>query len=158
MSNAELIKKFYTSFSEGNAKEMIACYHEDVVFRDPAFGPLKGERAKRMWEMLLSNKESNLKITFNNINVDSDQGTANWTAEYVYGPKKRKVINKVSATFRFKDGKIIEHRDTFNLWKWSGQALGFIGHVIGGTPFMKRKVQSITSKKLDSYIEKTKVQ
>jgi ketosteroid isomerase-like protein len=157
MTNTETIKKFYTSFSEGNAKDMIACYHEEIVFQDPAFGVLKGNRAKKMWEMLLSNKDSNIKITFNNINVDGDEGGASWIAEYVYGPKKRKVINKVNAQFKFKEGEITEHKDTFNLWKWSGQALGLVGHMIGWTPIMKKKIQSITSKKLNTYIEKTKV-
>jgi hypothetical protein len=36
----------------------------DVVFTDPAFGTLKGDRASAMWRMLLSRKETNPTITF----------------------------------------------------------------------------------------------
>lgn len=151
MNNSELIKKFYTSFSDGNIKGMIACYHKDITFQDPAFGRLKGERAVKMWQMLLSQKKANTKITFNNIQASSKNGKANWTAEYIY--EKRKVINKVSAEFKFKDGKIIEHIDTFDLWKWTKQAMGITGYLIGWTSFIKSKIQSTTNQKLDTFIK-----
>ena len=152
MNNKELIEKFYTSFSEGNASEMNACYHKDIVFQDPAFGILKGERAMKMWKMLLSNKKAGLEVTFSNIQTTSNAGSADWVAEYTYG--KRKVINKIHAEFKFKEGKISEHTDTFNIWKWSKQALGGIGYVLGWTPFMKNKIQKMTNRKLDYFIKK----
>ena len=31
---------------------MASCYAADVVFTDPAFGELHGERARDMWRML----------------------------------------------------------------------------------------------------------
>ncbi|WP_373852613.1 hypothetical protein [Tenacibaculum maritimum] len=33
---------------------MTDCYHKDITFQDPVFGKLKGQRAIKMWEMLLS--------------------------------------------------------------------------------------------------------
>ncbi|WP_107040008.1 nuclear transport factor 2 family protein [Brumimicrobium mesophilum] len=155
MENSELIEKFYTSFSKGNYKGMIECYDDNVVFKDPAFGELKGERAKKMWEMLLSSKTSGIKISFNNVQVTSENGKANWTAKYVYGKSKRKVVNEVSAAFKFKDGKIIEHIDTFDLWKWTKQAMGIPGYLLGWSPFLKNKIQATTKKKLDQFIEKS---
>jgi len=152
MTNTELIEKFYTSFKEGNVKGMTACYHENVIFQDAAFGTLKGERAFKMWEMLLSGKTESVKISFNKIEATIESGRANWIAEYHYGKKKRKVINNVEANFKFKDGKIIEHKDTFNLWKWTRQAMGPIGLLLGWTPFMKNKIQLTTNKKLDDFI------
>lgn len=154
MDNKEIIKKFYTSFSNGNIKGMLECYHEDIVFQDEIFGRLEGERAFKMWEMLLSQKKEDTIINFDNIQATNENGKANWVAEYIYGDKKRKVINKVSANFKFKDGKIIEHIDTFNLWKWTRQALGASGFLIGWTPFMKNKIQLTTNKKLDQFIKK----
>ena len=152
MKNEELINKFYTSFSDGDVKGMLACYHKDIVFHDPAFGRLKGERAFEMWEMLLSQKKADTIISFENIQATTEKGQANWTAEYVY--ENRKVINHVSATFKFKESKIIEHTDTFNLWEWSRQALGVTGLLIGWTPFMKNKIQQTTNLKLDKFIQK----
>lgn len=154
MTNTELIEKFYTSFTKGNAKGMTAFYHENVVFQDPVFRTLKGDRAFKMWQMLLSGKTEPAKINFNNVEANIENGSANWTAAYHYGEKKRKVINNVQASFKFKDGKIIEHKDSFNLWKWTQQALGTTGYLLGWTPFMKNKIQKMTNNKLDSFIGK----
>lgn len=154
MSNKELIHKFYTSFTKGDSKGMVDCYHPEIVFKDPVFGTLKGERAVKMWEMLLSQKKNSTTIGFENIHASTKEGGANWVAEYVYGPKKRNVRNEVSAHFKFKDGKIIEHTDTFDLWKWTQQALGPAGYLLGWTGFMKRKIQKTTTTNLDSYIKK----
>lgn len=73
--------------------------------------------------MLLSQKKADTKVTFENINASVENGSANWQAKYVYGNKQRKVTNNVSAQFKFKDGKIIENIDSFNLWKWSQKRL-----------------------------------
>lgn len=156
MENKEIIKKFYTSFSNGDVKGMLACYDKEIVFQDAVFGKLKGERAFKMWEMLLSKKKEDTIINFNNIEVTNESGNANWIAKYYYGDKRRKVVNKVTANFKFKDGKIIEHLDTFDLWKWTKQAMGIIGYLIGWTSFMKKKIQLTTNKNLDEFIKQNK--
>lgn len=153
--NAELIEKFYASFKNKDAAGMASCYHENIVFRDPAFGTLKGERAKAMWEMLLSNG-SDLEIEYSDIKDNNSGGEAHWQAFYVFGEKERNVHNKIDAQFEFKDGLIIQHIDTFNLKKWAGQALGFGGKLMGGTKFFKKKLQQQTNKMLDEYMEETR--
>jgi len=152
MNNKALLKKFYTSFSKGDSTGMAECYHKNIVFRDPVFGTLKGDRAFKMWEMLLSNKKKDTEISFDIARISDEKGKVNWVAEYVYGEKNRKVINKVSGEFKFKDGEIIEHIDSFDLWKWTKQAMGTVGYLIGWTPFMKSKIQKTTNKKLDKFI------
>jgi ketosteroid isomerase-like protein len=154
MKHKELLQKFYNSFSTGNAQAMMDCYHDNITFQDPAFGILKGDRAKFMWEMLLSKKDSDLKIDYKILKTDDNYGKVNWTARYNYGPKKRKVVNKVTANFEFKDGKIIKHTDDFNLWTWSKQALGTSGYLLGWSPYMRDQIQKKTGKLLSSYIEK----
>lgn len=152
MNNNKLIENFYNSFSSGDVKGMIACYHKNVIFKDPVFGTLKGEKAIKMWKMLLSKRTKTTKISFSNITATEDKGSANWKAEYLYGEKKRKVINNVTANFKFEDGKIIEHIDTFNLWKWTQQAIGTAGYLIGWTPFMKNKIQNTTKEQLENFM------
>ncbi|MCB0739085.1 MAG: nuclear transport factor 2 family protein [Bacteroidetes bacterium] len=154
MEHTKLIVDFYTAFSEGNAHEMKACYHDEITFHDPAFGELKGERACKMWEMLLSRKKQIERIELIDFECNDETGSANWKAVYRFGPKKRKVVNHVHAVFKFNDGKIVEHHDSFNLWKWSRQALGPIGWFLGWTPFMQRKIQTSTNKQLDKYLKK----
>jgi len=151
MENVQLIEKFYSAFKNKDAASMIACYHDDVVFTDPAFGELKGARAKAMWEMLLSSG-SDLKVEYSNIEQTNTGVKAYWEAYYTFGKKKRAVHNIVDAQFEFKDGLIIRHTDTFNLKKWAGQAIGFSGKLLGGTTFFKKKLHQQTKSRLDKYI------
>ncbi len=153
MTSNELIKKFYTSFANGDATTMIDCYHDEIVFEDPAFGQLKGDKAKAMWQMLLS-RNSDIKIEFKLLESTETAAMAQWIATYFYGNKKRKVINKVLAKFELKDGLIIKHTDDFDLWKWTKQALGFSGYLLGWSSFMKSKIQVQTNTLLKNYMAK----
>ncbi len=152
MNNKQLITDFYEGFAKADVNAMIICYADTIEFEDAAFGTLKGNDAKNMWKMLLS-RNKNIKVTFSNVQANKNIGSANWVATYNYGPKKRKVINKISAKFEFKDGKIIKHTDSFNMWKWSKQALGLKGFLLGWTPFLKSKVQSMTNKLLKEFTD-----
>ena len=42
--NAQVIKRFYDAFARRDGDAMASCYHEDVVFSDPAFGVLHGKQ------------------------------------------------------------------------------------------------------------------
>ena len=150
----EIIIAFYKAFSNGKALEMVSHYHPDIVFEDPAFGQLKGEEAKAMWKMLIERSKGNIKITFSDVKTVGDSGSVNWQAVYIFGPEKRKVVNKISATFEFKDGKIIRHTDRFDVWKWAGQALGWKGWLLGWTPLMKTQIQKQSRALLRKYMEK----
>ncbi len=90
MNTTELIEKFYTSFAQGNVSAMMDCYHAEIVFQDPAFGELHGDRAVNMWKMLLSQKSNDTKITFGSIEASDNSGHANWKAEYDTVIKKEK--------------------------------------------------------------------
>jgi len=45
--HAALVQRFYAAFDARDAEAMAACYHPDVVFSDPVFGELRGERASK---------------------------------------------------------------------------------------------------------------
>lgn len=149
-----IITSFYEAFSKGKASEMVSHYHPDIVFEDPAFGQLKGEEAKAMWKMLIERSKGNIKITFSDVDADGNKGSALWEAAYVFGPDKRKVVNKIKATFEFEDGKITRHTDRFDVWKWASQALGWKGWLLGWTPFMKNQIQKQSRGLLKKYLEK----
>lgn len=153
MDNRELLNTFYTAFSKTDAEKMVACYHEDIIFQDPAFGTLHGIKAKNMWRMLLS-RNSEIKIDYQIIHCDEATGKVEWIAHYAFGPSKRPVINKVQGKFKFKDGKIFAHKDTFDFWKWSRQAIGPIGYLLGWSSFFKKSIQKKTNKLLASFSEK----
>ena len=154
MTNTDLINKFYTGFAEGDSNKMAECYHKEVVFNDPAFGTMKGERANNMWKMLMSKKTADFNFSYGNVESTPETGKATWTAEYQFGDKKRPVVNNVTAQFKFKDGLIIEHTDTFDLYKWSKQALGAPGFLLGWSNFMRKKIQKNANDNLDAYLSK----
>ena len=152
--NTELITKFYESFAKADAEGMVQCYHDNIQFEDPAFGVLKGADAKNMWRMLIERGKGKIKITFTNVLANEKSGSANWAAEYVFSPTGRGVINKISAEFEFQDRKIIKHTDYFDLNKWSQQALGWKGYLLGWTSFMRNKIQKQSRAMLRKYSEK----
>jgi ketosteroid isomerase-like protein len=139
MDNKQLIKRFYNSFAAGDAKAMVSCYADNIVFEDPAFGVLKGDDARNMWRMLLQNP--GIVITTDNIKGDNTTGSADWVAVYTFTLTGRKVTNRVSAKFEFENGKIIKHTDHFSFWKWASQAFGLKGILLGWTPLMQNKVR-----------------
>ena len=152
----EVIEKFYQAFHELDAEGMAECYHPDVVFEDPAFGVLHGEKAGNMWRMLCNAQKGkdDFKVEFSNIRQEGDHWAAHWEAHYEFSKTGRRVHNKIDASFQFKDGKIIDHRDHFNLRKWASQALGFQGALLGGTGFFRKKLNAQTNHLLEKY-EKT---
>lgn len=146
----EVINSFYTAFKQLDSSTMIACYHDDIVFTDPAFGTLKGTKAKAMWQMLCKNAIE-LTVSFNEVEANHAKGSAHWEARYIFRTTGRKVHNKIDAEFEFKDGLIIKHTDSFNLHTWARQAMGFKGLLLGGTSFFKKKLQAQTNRLLDNF-------
>ncbi len=150
--NKKLIEQFYTAFAAANADKMNACYHDNIEFSDPAFGQLKGEKAKAMWAMLCQNGKD-LKVTLVSSEAYEKEGTAQWNAKYIFSKTGREVENIIHAKFKFAEGKIIKHDDTFNLRKWAGQAMGIKGKILGGTRFFRERLQEQTNYMLKKYME-----
>ena len=150
-----IIENFYRAFDNLDAESMIDCYHKDIKFEDPAFGVLNGEKAKNMWRMLCnSQKGKDFMVKASNIVYNNMKGTADWEAYYTFSKTRRKVHNVINAEFEFKDGKIIKHFDQFDLYKWSKQALGFKGLLLGWTTFFKKKLNAQTNKLLSEFEKK----
>jgi len=131
---------------------MVDCYHSNIEFHDPAFGPLKGEEAKNMWKMLVS-RAKDLEINFYDVKSDGESGSATWEAKYTFSKTNRKVHNIIQARFEFKEGKIIKHQDHFNFWKWCGMALGPTGWMLGWSSFLKSKVRKQSRQLLRKFME-----
>ena len=153
-NNTSVIKNFYSAFARHDAESMVKLYHDDVVFTDPAFGSLQGEAAKIMWRMLIDRGKESLVISFYDVQADEQRGAARWTADYLFSTTGRKVHNQITAQFEFKDGLIYRHTDSFSFWKWSRQALGLTGLLLGWTPLLKSKVRAQARKSLERYGER----
>ncbi|PKP26419.1 MAG: nuclear transport factor 2 family protein [Bacteroidetes bacterium HGW-Bacteroidetes-2] len=153
MNTLEIITQFYDAFVEGNAKNMVFLYDEKIEFEDPAFGKLHGEEAHKMWEMLIKRSNGNLKVSYTIYDVAVNFAVVHWTATYPFARTGRTVTNHIVANIVLKNHKIIKHTDYFNLWKWSRQALGWKGFLLGWTPFFKNKLQQQTQTLLKDYIK-----
>ena len=150
----DLINTFYEAFQKRDAETMVACYHPGIRFSDAVFVDLQGEEAMAMWRMLCE-RGTDLRIEFSNVQADASNGQAHWEAWYTFSTTGQKVHNIIDAKFQFLDGKIIDHQDSFNFWRWSSQALGTTGKLLGWTPFLQNKVQQQSRAVLDKYMQKS---
>ena len=139
-----LITRFYQAFQRLDAQAMADCYTTDVVFSDPVFGELRGQNAADMWRMLTS-RAKDFSLTFDQVQA------AHWVATYVFGQTGATVVNDIQARFVFRDGKICEHHDHFDLWRWSRQALGLKGLLLGWTPLVQNAIRAQAKKGLKAF-------
>lgn len=151
--NAALIQRFYEAFQRRDGEAMASCYAPDVLFSDPVFPDLVGPRAGDMWRML-TGRAADLEIRFDGVEADDTTGSAHWVATYTFSATKRHVVNDIHASFTFRDGQIATHTDRFDLWKWSRQALGVPGMLLGWTPFLQNKVRKQADDGLTLYVAK----
>lgn len=150
--NAKILQTFYTAFQQRDFQTMQSCYHDKATFSDPAFIDLNAKEVKAMWHMLCKNAKS-LTIKFKELQANDTEGSIIWEAYYPFSATGRNVHNVISAKFKFKDGKIIEHRDSFDFWKWTRMALGAIGIFLGWSPFLQNKVRTTARKNLAKFIQ-----
>lgn len=148
--NQQLIENFYHAFQRLDAEAMCACYADQVHFSDPVFSNLRGAEAGNMWRMLTS-RAQNFSLVFDQVQANDTHGSARWIATYVFGQTGKVVVNEIEARFEFADGKIIRHRDHFDLWKWSRQALGLRGGLLGWATFFQEKVRLQASRNLQKF-------
>jgi len=138
-----------------DAERMLEWYHNEVTFEDPAFGVLKGEEAKNMGRILCQSQQGkDFKVITSNIEYTPEGGKARWEAYYTFSKTGRKVHNVINATFKFKDGKIINHVDKFSLYRWSKQAWGLKGFLVGWTAFFRKKLNQQTGFLLSEFQKK----
>ncbi len=150
-TNIQLIQKFYTAFQIKDYKSMQACYADNATFSDPVFRSLNANEVKAMWEMFCVRGEG-IEIKFSNIVANETRGTAKWVATYIFSLTRKKVVNHITASFIFENGKIVNHTDSFNFYAWAKQALGLTGLLFGWTSLVKNKVQKTAMKSLDNFM------
>ena len=152
--NAALLDSFYSAFSKRDGDAMAACYHPEARFSDPVFPDLRGEDIGRMWKMLCE-RGKDLTLEYSGIEAGDTSGVAHWEADYTFSTTGRKVHNIIDARFTFTDGLIATHQDDFGFWRWSRQALGAPGLLLGWTPIVQNKVRAEAAKGLAQYKKAT---
>ena len=154
-ANARPIEAFYAAFAALDAEGMAALYAEDVRFEDPAFTLVGRDAVMAMWTMLCESVKAkgreDWSLEASAIRADAHEGSAHWEARYRFSATGRLVHNRIDARFVFRDGLVIRHVDTFDLWRWSRQALGAPGLLLGWSGFLRRKVRAQAAARLDAW-------
>lgn len=151
--NFQLLDDFYGAFARRQPDVMASSYASDAHFTDPVFPDLRGEQIGQMWTMLCT-RGKDLELTYEVIEADDQGGRARWEAHYTFSATGREVHNIIDATFEFRDGQIVRHIDDFDFWRWSKQALGAPGVLLGWSGFLRSKMRSQASSGLHAFSSK----
>ncbi|MBW3619201.1 MAG: nuclear transport factor 2 family protein [Actinobacteria bacterium] len=148
-SGPHAVQRLYDAFRAGDGDGMQDCYAPGATFRDPVFELRGADRIGAMWKMLLAGG-SDLEVEASGITSDGVTGSAHWEARYTFSTGRR-VHNVIDATFRLEDDRIALHVDRFGFWRWSRQALGAPGLLLGWSPVVRGKVQRTAARSLDRF-------
>lgn len=151
----DTLTRLYEAFAELDADTMRGCYAEDASFDDPVFSLRGRDQIGAMWAMLADAVKAKgrdvWKLEFSDVAVEGDRGRAHWEAIYRFSATGRIVYNVIDAEFELRDGLIQRHRDRFDFWRWSRQALGPAGLLLGWTPLLHNKVKAQAAANLARY-------
>ncbi|MEO8671755.1 MAG: nuclear transport factor 2 family protein [Tahibacter sp.] len=158
--NEARIKHFYASFIALDGEAMQACYADNARFEDPVFTLQGRAQIGGMWRMLCEAVRTKgrdaWKLDVSDIAAGENEGRAHWEPHYRFSSTGRLVHNIVDAAFTFTDsGLIATHRDAFPFWRWTRQALGPAGVLLGWTPMIRNKVRDQAATNLAAFLRKT---
>lgn len=160
MPNRDTIENLYGAFARLDADGMDACYAQDAQFDDEVFS-LRGKlEVMGMWRMLCEGVQAKgrdvWKLEVSQVAAEGATGQAHWDAYYRFSATGRMVHNSINARFEFDDaGRIRRHKDSFDFWNWSRQALGAPGVLLGWSPFLRNKVRGTANANLQRFLAKT---
>ncbi|WP_072691553.1 nuclear transport factor 2 family protein [Rhodococcus marinonascens] len=150
--NEQLIHTLYTAIQNKEFEVVKSCYHENATFSDNIFPNLSGKEPAAMWHMMIGSTPT-LELSYDSVKADEFGGGARWIGNYTFSETGRSVRNNIiHASFEFKDGKIIRHEDSFDLYRWSRMALGPTGWLLGWTPLFKKSLQKQAAGLLPKFI------
>ena len=147
------IERFYAAFARLDGDAMQACYAEDASFDDEAFSLRGRTQVGGMWRMLCSATRAKGADVWQLEVRDITDRSAHWEAHYRFSATGRMVHNIIEADIQCgPDGLIRRHHDSFDFWRWSRQALGTPGLLLGWTPFLRAKVRATAAGNLQKFL------
>lgn len=146
-------ERFYEAFMVRDHYTMGMLYAEHATFSDPVFPLLNARGARLMWKMLLTRAED-LGIEVKILEDSPAHASVDWVAHYSFGATGRPVVNRVHTEMALSNGRIVRQVDGFNLWRWSGQALGAKGWLLGWTPLVRNRIRAQAAHSLLEYARK----
>ena len=158
-ANEQSLARFYTAFAALDAATMAQAYADNVEFDDEAFSLRGKQQVVGMWTMLSEATKAKgadvWKLEFSGIEASGNTGKAHWEADYRFSATGRMVHNIIDSAFTFNDqGLIVKQLDRFNFCRWSSQALGTPGMLLGWSPMLRKKVRATAAGNLQKFLAK----
>jgi len=164
---AQPTERLVAAFARLDGDAMAACHSANASFQDQAFS-LQGQRQiGGMWRTLCSatgeRGRAAWKLDLRRLTDRSAHWEAHWEAQreaqreacYRFNASGRLVHKRIDAEFDLDAAGLAQrHRDRFDFWRWSRQALGLPGRMLGSTPFPGNKVRAQAAAKLQQYLAK----
>ena len=151
--NEKLLHSFYGHLERLDPVGMCRCYQREIVYSDPIFGTLKSWEAAARWHMLCDSSKT-IDVHLIDVQADEDGGEATWDITYTFADTGRRVHTSIRTEVTFFQGKIIRHKDEFDLWDWARQAYGLRGRLLGWSHRFQRKLQKTARRRLRYYVKK----
>lgn len=126
-------------------------YSEYATYSDPIFN-LKGKEVPSLWYMMCT-LDNDLSVTYKILEESGELVHTEWTISYILEVTGKRVKLNEKGFFRIIDGKIVEHRDEYDLWSWSSQGLGFIGKYLGWSGWFQNRVRKQAKRTVDVFIQ-----
>jgi ketosteroid isomerase-like protein len=127
--NADLLHRFFSNLNQHDHQAMANCYHPDAAFHDIAFD-LRGEnQIHSMWQMICG---GDIRVAFEVVQASEQEGVVRLVDEYTFSETGRRVRNPIESRFRFRDGLIIEQRDSCDPRAWAAMAVGGLTGFLAG--------------------------
>ncbi len=133
----QVVSSFYESLAKHDVGAMEAAYDPAAHFHDPLFGSLDGRHeVMEMWKTILPGIDPKKFQSDHEIKGVTPRGDGSyevklhWDAHYEL--RGRHIDNASDTTMIVKGGKIVDHRDDWDLSAWTKQALpaGLGGNVL----------------------------
>lgn len=151
------IERLYAAFEKLDSETMAACYAPDAAFDDEAFSLQGRARIGAMWTMLCDAIKAKGRDVWKLELSAITERSAHWEPTYRFSATGRMVHNIIDAEFEFDAaGLITRQRDRFDFWRWSRQALGAPGLLLGWSPLLRHKVRTQAAKNLERFIASRK--
>ena len=156
MTNVDVVKGFFSSYSNHDWAGMGACLDPQVEFQDLAFKNLAGDDVRAMWRWYCQPTETRKEPIqvpgFEIFRIDGDQVAAEYWVRYLLGGKH--LVNYViHSELTLQNGKIVRQidRPVISNFEFARMAMGVAGCLLALTPAFRPVIRTAMRRKLNEF-------